>query len=167
MLNRENIKEIVKKEYEVSLAASLISRAHQLSDEGNLKYAFVEAVAALDIAIGEFLRNKISNDPALLKSCSSFLSLSLPAQMVVLISTMGSISSRELNSAIEAIDIRNNIAHDGYDPPDNLKDELLILLRIITILLNGSEFRFPENTNSNAVMPLEAWEKRNSKLRKK
>ena len=42
------------------LGGQLLSHAHRLLDEGNLKYAVIEGVSALEISLNEFVKNRLS-----------------------------------------------------------------------------------------------------------
>jgi hypothetical protein len=50
-----DLSKIVQEKYDPPLSVFQLMRAHQLSDEGNLKHAFIEGVSALEIALHELI----------------------------------------------------------------------------------------------------------------
>jgi len=159
-LTKEDWQELAKvsrKRYEPSPAAFILSLAHQFLDQGNLKHAFIEGVSALEIALNELIRQKLNDADSLLDSMRAFWNLPLPAQVTAVATTLGKISLKDMEHTINAIDIRNKVIHEGWDPPDNTKVELSGLLNTAAVLLSGPRFRFPTVNPGNTKMTLEQW----------
>ena len=163
-LTKEDWQELAKaarEKFEPSTAAFLLSRAHQLMDQGDLKYAFIEGVSALEIALREFIRQRLHNANFLLKSVEAFWNLPLRAQVVIVAASLDKVSFQDIEYAIEAIDVRNKIVHNGVNPHEDTRarNTLSGLLNIVSALLSGPTFKFPSANSANAKMPLEEWEK--------
>lgn len=161
-LTKEDWQELVKvaqEGYEPSPAAFVLSLSHQLSNQGNLKHAFIEGVSALEIALNEFIYQKLHGTEPLLKSMSAFWSLPLPAKVTTVATILGKISLQNIEYTINAIDIRNKIVHEGWEPPndDKTKIKLFGLLNTTASLLSGPRFRFPSANSGNAMMSIEKW----------
>lgn len=153
----QELAKVVRQGYEPSLAAFVLARTHQFLDQGNLKYAFIEGVSALELVLNEFIRHKLEGTDFLLNSMKAFWDLPLRAQVTTVATTLGKISSQDIEHTIKAIDIRNKVIHEGWDPPDDTKVELSGLLNTAAALLSGPRFRFPTANPGNARMPLEKW----------
>lgn len=138
-------------DYQPSLAALLISRAYQLYDEGHLRQAFIEAVTALEVALDEHLRQKRSAYVMVAGYFKQFQTLSLPVKLTTVAIMSGTISSNDVESAIAAYKVRNDIVHDGANPSESDNDKLLALLRTVAQLLGGPTFRFPKFHMQNAL----------------
>lgn len=153
-----NLGETMKRGYVPSPAASMLLRTHQYLDQGSLKYAFIEGVSALEIAISEFIRGQLEEIEDLITSARSFRQLPLATQITILGSTLCKNNLDDVQSAVKAIDTRNKIIHDGYNPPNSKKGQILGLLKTTSVLLSGTEFRFPTINPGNAIKPIEDWE---------
>ena len=155
--------ETLKKGYQPDSAGLLLARAHQLMDEDSLKYALVEAVTALDIALGNFLRAKIKNSSALKDAAQSFYKLQLPARTVALTAFLENVNAADLEAALEAIKMRNKVAHEGWQPSEQeipkVREKLLALFAVIGALLDGPSFRFPKSNIGNKLVTAEEWDK--------
>jgi hypothetical protein len=139
----DDISKIFQTEYEVSLAAQVLSRAYKLLNQGHEKQALVEGVTALEIAINEFIRRKLNTNENLLKNMQSFLTLPLRAQVIALGVIEGRNTIQDLENAIRATDLRNRVVHEGFVPPTSIRAEILKLLEIIASLLPQPNFKFP------------------------
>ncbi len=148
---------------EPPLAAFLLARAHQFSDQGNLKHALVEAVSALELALQDFVRRKLGGDDSLTESVQSFWKATLPAQLISIVGALGTVSVQDMKRAAEAIRIRNAVVHDGSEPPASANDVIPGLLKAVAALVSGLPFRFPTVNPGNAIIPLEEWEKQMEK----
>jgi hypothetical protein len=119
-----DVASLMQKTYKPSLALVILGRAYQLWDQGNLKFAIVEGVTAVEVAISERLREK--GNP-LEKSLQNFWGLPLHAQLSTMAVVLDLVMP-DVELAIKAIDIRNNIVHEGYNPPEDAEKYLKALL---------------------------------------
>lgn len=164
---REGWRELIlsiKKGFKPSSAALLLARAHQLSDEGNLRQAIIEGVSALELALGEFIQQKLQNHESLVDGVQAFWNLPLPSQLIVVASSSGVIDLQDIELAMKAVDKRNKVIHEGLNPSDESKPAILGLFRTVAGLLQGPRFRFPEGNPGNATRPVEVWEQQERKL---
>ena len=159
----QKLAKVVRDGYEPSLAAFILARAHQFLDQGSLKYAFIEGVSALELALNEFIRQKLDGADSLLGSMKAFWNLPLSAQAITVATILGKIPLQDIEYTIKAIDMRNKVIHEGWSPPDNAKVELSGLLNTVAALLKGPRFRFPSANPGNAIMPPEDWEQQAEK----
>lgn len=151
------LSKVVEEEYDPSLAAFTLARTHLLLDQENLKHAFVEGVSALELALEEFIHQKLHGANSLHDSMSAFWNLSLPTRVITVATILGKPPLQIIERATKAIDIRNRIVHEGYDPPDTSKQQLRDLLETVSTLLSGPQFRFPSANPGNALMSIEQW----------
>lgn len=160
------IKNVVNQKYVPSMAASIIAHAHQLLDQDDIRHALVEATTAVELGIEEFLFNKPEDIYSIIKEMQSFRTISLRARVAVIASVMGKTSQEALRNALDAIDTRNDIVHEGRNPPndDNMKQKIDCLLRIAASLLTGPTFKFPKNNPGNALSSPEEWERRDQEV---
>jgi hypothetical protein len=146
-----------KKGYSPSPSANMLLRTHELLDQGNLRHAFIEGITAFEMALSEFMRDKLRGRDVLHKSLSNFFELRLPSQLTSTAVALG-LDPGNIENAIEAIAIRNKIVHEGYDPPSSSRDKLQALMNITARLISGPNIRFPTISPGNAIMPVENWE---------
>jgi len=153
----QDLSQALEQDYEPSLAASILSLAHQLCDEDDLKHAFIEGVSALEIALQEFVDCRLGSSETLRKSASKFMELPLPAQITIVATTL-KLPVGDVENAIKAVKRRNDVVHEGHNPPQDAKKELMGLMKIVGSLLAGPKFKFPEGNLGNAIRPIEEWE---------
>jgi hypothetical protein len=139
-----------------SFAATALGSAHQLLDQGNLRFALIQAVIALELALQEFHSSKFKADQELFKKMKSFWDLPLRAQMLATVSSLPEFDIEAVKSANKAIDMRNNVVHDGWMPPHNRDTFKTIrdFLKLISLLIGGPKFKFPKDARGrNKLYP--------------
>jgi hypothetical protein len=138
---------------ELSLAAASLVEAHRTLDSGHLRVAFVEGAIALELAIHEYLRAGIGDSEQLGVAVRPFWRLSRKAQLSSIAARNESIPTEVLEAALKAIDMRNKIVHEGYDPEggDEANRLCSALLKVAAALLPPPEFRFPGLNTGNKL----------------
>lgn len=146
-----------EKGYSPPPSANILLRTHELLDQGNLRQAFIEGITALEVALSEFMRDRLNGRDALQKSLGNFFDLRLQSQLTSVAVALA-LDLGDIESAIEAITIRNKIVHEGYDPPSSFKDKLQGLMNVTARLISGPNIKFPTINPGNAIRPVEDWE---------
>lgn len=154
------LEKTVHEGYEPTLAAIILSRTHQFLDQGNLKHALIEGVTALELVINEFISLRLHGADTLSGSMKAFWEMPLRAQAVSVATILGNIPAQDIEYVIKAIDMRNKVVHEGWDPPEDAKVQLRGLLNTVAAMLSGPRFRFLTANPGNAIMSPEDWEKR-------
>jgi hypothetical protein len=165
-LTEENWQELVEayqKGYGPSAAAFVLSRAHQSLKEGNIRQAFVEGTTAIEIALHEFIRNNQQASGSLPESMQAFWTLPMRSQLIIVLTILGNTTTQQIEEAVKAVKIRNDIVHEGKKPPAGSKDKLSILLRLVASIVSGPKFKFPKMNIGNAKMSHKKWKKREKK----
>ena len=165
-ISKEDWKEVaqqIREGYKPSGAAFILAKAYQLLDEGNLKYALIEGVSALELALGEFIRQKLRNDKYLVDEIKAFWNLPSRSQLAAMAVGRDRISLEQVKGSLEAVEMRNKVIHEGWNPPDDAKAKLSTLLETVAEFLAGPRFRFPPGNSGNATKPVEIWEQQAQK----
>lgn len=149
-----------KKKYTPPPSANILLRAHELLDQGNLRHAFIEGTSALEMALSEFMHDRLRGSEVIEKSLSSFYQLGLASQLTGIAITLG-LELQDIENATKAIEIRNHIVHENYNPPPSSKDKLQALMNVTASLIPGPNIRFPTANPGNAVYPVKDWESAN------
>lgn len=152
------LEELINSDFEHSLGATVLSKAHINADQGNLRYALIEAVTALEIAMGERVNENLRGNNQLIKSLEKFWKLPMPAKLTTISSLLGNISLYEIETSIEVISIRNAVMHEASDIPADLSQKLMVFMNVISKILIGPEYRFPMLDGGNALIPKEELE---------
>ena len=139
-----------------SSSDNFLIRCHQLCEEGDLRLAFIEAATALELSINHFLRERSTSDFRT-ASFESFYNLPLRTQLSIISSIINGIAPEQIDKSIEAVDIRNKIVHEGYEPPFKAATELYCLLRTISTVLGGGVTKFPSHRFPTTSVPEEKW----------
>jgi len=161
-LTKDDWQELVntyQKGYDPSTAAFILSRAHQSFDQGYFREAFVEGATALEIALHEFIRNNLQASEFLTTSIESFWNMPKGSQLTTVFTILCNTTTKQVEDAVKAYKIRNDIIHEGKNPPPGSKDKLIALLRLVALIISGPKFKFPEKNYGNARRPLRKWRK--------
>jgi hypothetical protein len=153
--------EELAKNYSPSLAATILSRSHQLLDQGDIRYALLEAVTAFELSINDYLRNKLSGYAELDSFINHFNNITTnPDKMKIFSAFLSNeISLCTLKECLKAIEWRNKIIHEGKMLPDNFESAIITLQKTVGKLLLGPRQRFPSASKSNSRMTKEEWDK--------
>lgn len=131
--------------YSPSLTAMLLLRAHQLKEEGDIRLAYIEAVAAAEIILKETIQSTLGHAKAIKDAAQSVLMLSFKAQLAIVSAFLG-ISRSDIELSLRAYDIRCLLAHEGLTDVEEGVAPLEALLRLTVSLL-------PEPRPVHAVEP--------------
>jgi len=156
----EHIKKSLKDINKNIFATEILATAYELSDSGNLRYAFLEATLALELALNNFYKvykEKFQSDKDVYKQLNQFFNLSLASKFVTTSASIERFSISTVKNAVKAISIRNKIAHEGYFPKPNDKICLLDLLKITNEFLPSPGVRKIELTSSNCLRSPGKW----------
>jgi hypothetical protein len=143
--------------YSPSPSANILLRARELLDQGNLRHAFIEGASAFEVALYEFMRGRLRGRKILQDSLSNFYQLSLASQLTSIAVTLG-LDVEDIENATKAIEIRNDIVHENYNPPSSSKDKLQALMHVTARLIPGPDIRFPTMNPGNRIRPVKDWE---------
>ena len=127
--------------YETSTAARLIGRAHEVLEAGDLRYAAAEAVTALEVALGEVIRSRVTKDIA--DRVGSFWNLPIATRLAIAAALIGGIDEDQLRLAFRAIEVRRKVVHEGETPSRSAITEIRTLLQVAAHFVSGPRFRFP------------------------
>lgn len=150
-LSKEDYQEIPRNVGEdPSPAARRLSRSHESLDQGDLRNALLEGATAAELAVSEFIRRKFPKDYSIL---GSFSNVPLRVQLAVLAAAAGRSSAEDIEHSEKAIDMRNKVVHEGWNPTDDAEIEVSGLHRTVAVLLSGPDFRFPSIDGGNTLAP--------------
>jgi len=139
-------------------AEIVMRRAHELLYKFDIRFALVEAVTALELAIEEFTRSRQATSSAIQKHYNAFYSLPLPAKMIAIVTSAGLLPVQTIESAAAAIEQRHRLVHEGRSPTSSVRGELEALLRVTASLLSRLFYKFPVGRHANSIAPPEAWD---------
>jgi hypothetical protein len=176
----QEIPSLLQSESEPSLGASVMVEAVELFDHGYIRYAIIDAVTALEIALGESFREQLAkaieftfntedlpfyiqiaiaasiddNKPysrKIEKIKTIFYNLKIPEKFTVM-ATLLQIPQPDREYTLKIIDIRNRMIHQGEPPSDNIEAEFSGLLNAFMLLLPNRSYRFPLAHAGNRVI---------------
>ena len=144
-------------EFEITLAAKLLLKAHQLKDEGDYKQAIIEGNTSLEVAMSYLFKDRLSLSKELKKQMESFWQLPLRAQLTVVSSLIEGLSAKDIENAVNIVKIRNKIVHEGYSPKNDLdtRKEIESFFTVVSKLISSKLIRFPSASTGNALFPPE------------
>lgn len=142
----------------VPLSGLLITQARWFLKQGELKHALIEGVSALEVAADDFIRQKVAASRELIESVQPFFQLKLASRVVAITGTLGTVSQADLELVVTAIDKRNKVVHEGWNPPESITKEVDSLLRTAAALLPGPRSKFPTPWHGNELKSPEEWE---------
>jgi hypothetical protein len=139
----QELGDFVRSGYAPSTAALLIGRAHAILEAGDLRYAVVEAVAALEVALSDALR--APNTPKSVTQNATAFSENLPitAQLAAAAALLGGFEEEQITRAFKALKLRHRVVHEGETPNGNALADIRALLQVAARFVGGPKFRFP------------------------
>jgi hypothetical protein len=153
---------IMREGNELSLASTVLAQTHRLMDQERWKEALIEGNTALELAIDESIRNRLGNDKTLLNQLTArFNDLPLRIKIISIGTFIDQIPLTDINHTIKAIDMRNKVVHEGWEPTtsNDVRVALSGLIRLVMLLLPDLVSKFPSAKLGNQIMPVADWEK--------
>jgi hypothetical protein len=132
------------------LATIILGKASEFLDTGHLRQAFVEATTAIELAVHHYMKTRA--DALGLKSevFNKFFDMPLVKQVAVICTTSKLVEADVLKGALQAIEIRNRIVHEGFLPHDHHQKPLRSLFSTVSLLV-GVDHKFPVLTGQNEI----------------
>lgn len=129
--------------YTPKLAANLVSKAHHAVEFKDLVGAVLLAKVAVEAGLNEFLHRKTRLNRTLAERLDPFASLPLATRLATVATLTDALPVAEVESAIKLAEMYEKAIRDGWSPPANAGAELSRVLKTITSLLGGPDFKFP------------------------
>jgi len=152
LLTKNDWKDILKlgkTGYDPTLAAECLARTDELLNRGNLKYALIEGVTAIEVALDEVIRSKLEyNYHSKGEHIRIFSNLELTSRLKMVVTFIDKIAPDDMELTLKAINTRNKIVHEGLSPGDEVKNEINALQRTIAILLKEQKFKYISDFNN-------------------
>lgn len=123
----------------IPLALQLIGKAHELHASGHVRQAVIDATTALEIAIGNFLRS-CGVDPSYQ---DEFEKCRFPLRLVIVAQASRAVDPQLLKEAIEGIEMRNKIVHEGANPREDYLPKLAAMMKCAITLLGFKDHKTP------------------------
>ena len=136
-----------------SLATQIFGSVSRLIDSQMLRQAFFEATTSLELALAEYRKNVISNLDVKDEYLGQLANLSLGAQLLAIAPALPELISCRVDEAVRAIEIRNQIAHEGYHPIERDERYLRTLSEVIGHLLGQPVIKLPSLSIGNSLSP--------------
>jgi len=137
------------------LPSLILAKTHELRETGYIRQAFIEGVSALEVAIEQYLKKQkekytVLNDNIdnILKS---FDGLPLKTKTTILCMIQNLVDQITLKKCLKAIEIRNQIVHDGKIINDD-KDGILEELFYVVASIIGRRHKFPSANMGNCLL---------------
>jgi len=154
-----DIKSKTKIEYSPSYVMTLLIQAWEHHNQRNTKYAILDGVTALELAVDELLRNELGKMNIQFNKIDEFNTTQrLPIKTMIVTAMKGNIKTEEINDTLEAIKIRNDIVHEGKNPPNDADKRIMGLINTISKLIEDRDFRFTFGNRANAIGDVKKWE---------
>ena len=126
----EHLKTAVLNPYTPSVAGYLLNRCRSLLSRGELRYALVEGMSALEIALDEYvsrkcdgpLKNQVFND--------KFGNMHAVGKMALVAYMVPGMVPGDIEETAKAIECRNKLVHEGTDPPRDCYSWLDAAIRV-------------------------------------
>jgi hypothetical protein len=133
---------------EISTELQLLGSANRALDFGDYRQAFVEVTSALELVIARRLN---SSSKTVKSAIQSFMDReSRKAQVAVLLISTGA-ATVDIEGALEALDVRNRVAHEGYHPTPAEAGALRKVVQTIKRLAGIDEIKSPVLSSTNRL----------------
>lgn len=147
---------------EVSLAMRILGSVSQLIDNRMLRQAFLEATTSFELAMGEYCKQVFGNANVDDRYKNQLSNIGLAARLIAIAPGLQGHKTRTISDAIRALEIRNEIAHEGYHPTGSDERYLRQLCEVIGQLLGHFVIKLPSLDIGNSLTPPEGHASDNS-----
>lgn len=147
----KDINDILQEDHQPSFAAHVLNKAYILKDRNEIKYAFIEATTALELAIEEFIEKKLNHNERLLKQINGIWNLSMPAKATLIGGMIDNVSTEEIQDTIKGIEIRNEITHEAKPLPKDAEKKLETMINTIAKIIGPPIMKFPGLNTGNTL----------------
>jgi hypothetical protein len=138
---------LMAQKFEPPLVSSVTARANELLEEGNMRHAIIEAVTAIEIAIGDVM-TRAAVDRNELKF---FWSTGLQNRLMMVAAARGDLDRESLDKMLELINLRNKIVHEGRSASEISRPLVRMVLRALKCWIDGPPPRFPRASHGNRL----------------
>jgi hypothetical protein len=121
-------------------------------------------VLAFELAVSEVVNEKSHSSATLEEAISPFWNLKIKPQAALVASLLGKAQKDDIEKAIGALNIRNKIVHEGFNPTPESEKELLGLLRTAFAFISRSNFRHLTANPGNIYKPSEEWAREHTNM---
>jgi hypothetical protein len=137
-------------ESDIDVGIQMLGTATEALDTGNWSYAFVTVASALEFALSARLK-KGETDPQIKKALNRFNDHeTLPARAAAVLLACGE-EPGVVSAVLAAIEIRNEIVHEGSPPNQKQASALRPVMQTIGKLMQIGELKTPILTNGNQI----------------
>ena len=98
-----------------------------------------------------FVKRRLKHDNLLTSVINPLWDMALKAKMVAVASLAGVASDEDVKSAVRAIELRNELVHEGKSITEAEKPLLYALIRVTSGLLSEGPFKFPSIFQGNQL----------------
>lgn len=132
----------------VSTEVQLLGNATRALDFGERRQAFIEVMSALELVVA---RRLASSGETTKRAIQSFLDRETQSAQVAVVLLITNTGNDEIEEALQAIKIRNRVAHEGYLPSAAEAATLRSVMRTIQRLAGLEEIKSPVLTSGNML----------------
>jgi len=129
-------KGLVNQGHSPSFAQKQLIKAFITLDSGDLEKAFIDAVTVLEIALDKYYKSINNKSEKIGKLFNRIKDIGNKEQLSNIFINHDTVATIDLEAAIDAIDIRNKIVHEGYTPRHDDKVKLEVLLKLNSLLID-------------------------------
>ena len=133
---------------DVSTEVQLLGNATRALDFGERRQAFIEVMSALELVVA---RRLASTSVMAKRAIQSFLNRETQSAQIAVILLATGANSIEIEEALEALKVRNRVAHEGYLPSDVEATALRNVMKTIQRLAGFEEIKSPVLTFNNML----------------
>lgn len=138
-------------ESDVPTELTLLGRANQAIDQDDYRYAFIEAATALEMAVER--RVSPSGEYKNVRAALQAFDQHPEKSRVAVVLKVAGWNETEIDAVLAALDVRNRIVHEGYQPQIKDVSALRAVLAQIARFMGLEEFKLPVLTGSNSLGP--------------
>lgn len=128
---------------EITMAGKVLAHAYELVQQQQFNYALIEAVMALELAIGEFVQSHPPKTTPSMSKKTRFERLGKRLELTA--PEAGIVNTRVVKQVLNTITLRNKVVHEGReltrDQAYTLRNEIMTLLDVAAHYLQ-QPFRF-------------------------
>lgn len=143
------LKTCIENKYDPPFYLRILSNSFKLWEQGDKKYAVIEAITALELLLSNLVRNEISKNYS--TDINMIDNLPIKTRLLYSVNFFNDIDFIDIDNVIQLIAVRNELVHEGKGIPTNINALYNSYKKVIQKLSTNYKIKFPSFNHGNVI----------------
>jgi len=147
------LKDLISTNHTPSFAQRQLVKAFMTLDTKDIVKAFIDSVTVLEIALDQYYKAISDKSDKIGKQLNRIRELGNREQLSIIFADRKEVLPKDLEDAIDAIEINNKIVHEGHKPINEEVSKVRALLKLNSLIINEPISYLVSHTTANTLGP--------------